>query len=202
MNESDLRFAVYLIPPYPVARSVAEVHRMLHKQFGFTAAERFQAHVTLKGFFKKIPGSDEALVARLDRLFARQRAFPVHFNGYHIDDVGIGLNVNDLDGQPNQALAALRAEIVDVVRPWIAPDCDFAAADLGNPFRGHMTLAFRDIPLALQGHVLHYLADAPLPTEPFTARTFHYLAFHSQDWAGPWWETLTWRLLRSWVVED
>jgi len=201
MDGADFRFAVYLIPPYPVARSVVEVHRMLRKQFGFTAAERFQAHITLKGFFKKTEEPSAELVARLDRLFARQRPFPVHFNGYHIDDVGIGLNVNEIDGQTNEALATLRAGIVDVVQPWIAPDCDFVAADLGNPFRGHMTLAFRDIPLELQTDVLDYLADAPLPTEPFTARTFHYLAFYSQDWAGPWWETLTWRLLRSWVVE-
>jgi 2'-5' RNA ligase len=202
MEEADLRFAVYLIPPYPVARAVVEVHRMLRKQFGFTAADRFQAHITLKGFFKKIPGPDAELVAGLDRLFARQQPFPVHFNGFRIDEVGIGLNVNDIDGGPNGELAVVREAIVDVVRPWIAPDCDFAAADLGNPFRGHMTLAFRDIPLVLQDDVLDYLADAPLPTEPFMARTFHYLAFHSQDWGGPWWETLTWRLLRSWVVED
>lgn len=198
MNDADLRYAVYLIPPYRVAQPVVEIHHMLRKQFGFVAADRFQAHVTLKGFFKKRPGSPEALAAKLDGVFAGRKPFPVHINGYRIDDIGMGLNVTEIDGAPNEALATVRAEIVDVVRPAIAPDCDFVAADLGSPFEGHMTLAFRDIPVALQPDVLAYLADAPMPSSPFVAQTFHYLVFHSQDWTGPWWETLTWRLLKSW----
>ena len=48
----QFRYAVYLIPPYDVARRVTEVHTILRKQFGFTAADKFQIHATLKGFFK------------------------------------------------------------------------------------------------------------------------------------------------------
>ena len=202
MNDANIRYAVYLIPPYPVARDVAEIHHLLYKQFGFVAADRFQAHVTLKGFFKKEPGPPERLAASLDPIFAGRQPFPVHINGYRVDDVGIGLNVSLIHGEQNVELTTLREEIVARVRPAIAPDCDFVADDLGNPFAGHMTLAFRDIPVDLQADVLAYLAEAPVPTAPFMARTFHYLAFHSQDWSGPWWETLTWRLLKSWCVVD
>ena len=202
MNDVDLRYAVYLIPPYPVARPVVEIHHMLRKQFGFVAADRFQAHVTLKGFFKTMSNSADTLAANLDAVFVGRKPFPVHINGYRTDDIGIGLNVSLIDGKPNAALMTVREKIVDVVRPVIAPDCDFAAADLGNPFEGHLTLAFRDIPVELQSDVLAYLADAPVPSAPFMARTFHYLVFHSENWAGLWWETLTWRLLKSWHLED
>ncbi len=198
MNDIDLRYAVYLIPPYPVAQHVVEIHHMLRKQFGFVAADRFQAHVTLKGFFKKLPGPPETLAAKLDEVFIDRKPFPIHISGYRIDDIGIGLNVSLIDGAPNASLMTVREDIVNVVRPTIAPDCDFVAADLGNPFEGHLTLAFRDIPVEMQADVLAYLVDAPIPGAPFMARTFHYLAFHSQDWAGSWWETLTWRLLKSW----
>ena len=32
------RFAFYLVPPYPTARDIAEIHSLLEKQFGFKAA--------------------------------------------------------------------------------------------------------------------------------------------------------------------
>jgi len=72
--------------------------------------------------------------------------------------------------------------------------------DLSNPFWAHITLAFRDIPPSMYDEVLDYLREAPLPTEPFIADTFHFLEFFSQDWEGDWEQTLTWRLLKSWRV--
>jgi hypothetical protein len=35
----------------------------------------------------------------------------------------------------------------------------------------------------------------------FLADTYHYLEFFSEDWEGSWWETLSWRLLRSWHLK-
>jgi len=192
------RFAVYLIPPYRVARDVTEIHRLLRKQFGFIAADRFQVHGTVKGFFKKIPGPLEPLTERLDGMFADQTSFPVHFSGFRIDQVGIGLNISLVDGELNPALMRMRERVVDAVCPFIAPDCDFAERDLGPPFRAHITLAFRDITPAMQEDVLAYLREAPLPSDPFIADTFHFLQFFSQDWTGGWEKTLSWRLLRSW----
>ena len=199
---TESRFAVYLVPPYRIARSVAEVHSMLRKQFGFVAADRFQVHVTIKGFFKKTPGPLEPLIERLDTVFATQRPFIVHFDGFRIDQVGIGLDVSRIAGKPNPEMMALREAVVDVVRPFIAPDCEFIAEDLGAPFQAHITLAFRDIPLSLYDAVLDFLQEAPLPTEPFTADTFHFLQFFSpNDWGGAWEQTLSWRLLKSWRLQ-
>ena len=194
------RFAVYLIPPYKVARTVAEIHQMLRKQFGFIAADQFQVHATIKGFFKKIPGPLEPLIERLDTAFAAQRPFPGHFGRVGRTDLGIGLDISRIEGEPNLEMMALRERVVDAVRPFIAPDCDFVERDLGVPFWAHITLAFRDILPTMQDEVLDYLREAPLPTEPFVADTFHFLQFFSQDWEGDWEQTLTWRLLKSWRV--
>jgi len=200
MNTEKSRFAVYLIPPYPIARAVAEVHQMLRKQFGFIAADQFQVHATLKGFFKKTEGPLEPLIERLDGVFAAQRPFPAHFNGFRIDDMGIGLNISQIGEEPNQALLALRERIVDATRPYIAPDCDFVERDLGSPFAAHITLAFRDISPAMQDDVLAYLREAPLPSEAFMADTFHFLEFFAENWQGEWSQTLSWRLLKSWRI--
>ncbi len=201
-GHTDSRFAVYLIPPYKVARAVTEIHQMLRKQFGFIAADQFQVHATIKGFFKKTKGSLEPLVERLDVVFATQRPFTVYFSGFRRDGGDIGLNISRIGEEPNPEMIALREQVVDAVRPFIAPDCDFVEEDLGNPFAAHITLAFRDIPPSMQDDVLDYLRETPLPTEPFTADTFHFLEFFSQDWRGDWEQTLSWRLLKSWRVSE
>jgi len=198
---TDSRFAVYLIPPYEVARAVDEVHRLLRKQFGYIAADQFQVHATIKGFFKKTPGPLEPLIKRLDGVFAEQEPFAVHVQGLRINDIGFGLNVSSIGEGLNGELMDLRQRVVDAVRPYIAPDCDFAEKDLGDPFRAHITLAFRDIPLAMQEQVLDYLSDASLPSGPFTARFFHFLEFFCDDWDGDWAATLSWKVHKSWRLE-
>ncbi len=192
------RFALYLVPPYPIVQQVAEIHALLRKQFGFIAADNFQVHCTIKGFFKKIEGPWEPLVEALDPLFKAQKPFEVEFNGYRVSDTSIVMDISHLGGNLNTELLTFRQRVVDLIRPYIAPNCDFVEADLGHPFRGHITLAFNDIPLDLQDHVLAFLKDAPLPTGTFTADRYHFLEFFSRDWNGPWWETLTWKLHKAW----
>jgi len=179
-----------------------EKHQMLRKQFGLAAADRFQVHATVKGFFRKIEGPVAPLVDRLDALFLEQRPFQIHFSGYRNDEIGIGLNVSLVDGKSNEALYVFRERVVAAVRPFIAPDCDFVASDLGNPYEAHITLAFRDIPLSLYDDVLAYLADAQLPSTPFVARDFHFLEFFSEEWDGRWWQSLSWQLIKSWHLSE
>lgn len=200
MANNPSRFAVYLIPPYQVAQPVMEIHQLLRKQFGFIAADRFQVHATLKGFFKKTAGPLEPLLARLNAVFAEQRPFEVCFEGFRLDEGGIGLNISRRNGAINAEIMLLREQVVDAVRPFIAPDCDFAKKDLGEPFAAHITLAFRDIPAALYSETLACLKNAPIPTAPFTADTFHFLEFFSEEWAGDWEKTLTWKLHKTWYV--
>ena len=201
MNDS-FRYAVYLVPPYPVSRLVMEQHQVLRKQFGLTAATQFQVHATVKGFFKMVDGPLEPLREALDGIFALQKPFMAECSDYRIDEVGIGYDCSSIGGAKNQELYAFREKVVAAVRPFIAPECDFAASDLGNPYEAHITLAFRDIPLSLYDDVLAYLAKGPFPEEPFLAQTFHFLAFSSDDWSGSWWETLTWRLIKSWTLSN
>jgi len=199
--ESELnryRYAVYLIPPYEVSRRVEEIHRLLTKQFGFAAAAKFQIHATLKGFFKCSECTADRLISKLDPVFENQRAFPIHFEGFHIDDVGFGLDISRVGDAPNQVLNEFRSRVVSAVKPFIADDCDFVESDLGSPFKAHITLAFRDISPDVRDSVLDYIQPATLPNEPFMADTCHLLEFHSQDWEDSWDKTLTWRLLKSW----
>lgn len=195
---SQYRYAVYLIPPYGASHCVEDVHRLLTKQFGFIAAAKFQVHATLKGFFKCSECTIDKLITNLDPVFESQEAFPVHFEGFHIDDVGFGLDVSRIGDTPNLPLNELRSKVVDAVQPYIADDCDFVESDLGSPYKAHITLAFRDISPEFRDSVLAYIEPALLPGEPFLADTFHLLEFHSEDWGGSWDKTLTWRLLKSW----
>ncbi len=103
-----------------------------------------------------------------------------------------------MSGAENQTLLIFRESIVNIVKPYIAADCDFYDSDMGPPFKGHITLAFRDIEQIMYPQILEWLKDAPIPTGKFQASTFHFLEFFSDDWDGNWWETLSWKLHRSW----
>lgn len=194
------RYAVYMIPPYQIAKAVAEIHSMLRKQYNLSAADRFPVHATIKGFFKKTDGLLEPLVERLDRVFASQRPLPVSFCGLRRDPAGVSLDISCLGDGPNQGLVALHERVVAAIQPFIATDCDFTPLELAHPFDAHITLAFRDFRPALQDQVLDYLQDAAFPGDAFVADTFHLLAFYSQDWNGDWDQTLSWKLLKSWCL--
>ena len=198
---TDSRFAVYLIPPYHLARDVNEAHAMLRKQFGFSAADRFPVHCTIKGFFKKNNRPAADLQKDLDVFFEDQRALPVSVEDFRIDPIGFGLSLMDLKGKPNQEFLEFRDKLVEITKPYIADDCDFKAHDLGRPFHPHITLSFRDIPNELYDDVFKWMEDGPDFTGPFLANTYHLLEFFSEDWSDNWWESISWRLLASWRLE-
>lgn len=199
-DRSSIRLAFYLIPPYSVAQTVTGIHQMLHKQFGLVAADRFPVHATIKGFFKPADVPLLPLVERLDAALALQQPFPVHFCGLRLDPLGVSLDISCLGEAPNPEFLALHQRVADAVLPFVAPDCDFTSQEQAWPFAAHITLAFRDFQPAIQSHVLDYLQDVPLPSQPFLAQNFHLLEFSSLAWEGSWEQTLTWRLLRSWQV--
>lgn len=197
-KNQNSRFALYLVPPYPIAMQIVEIHTMLRKQFGFSAADRFQVHCTIKGFFKKNDKPLEIVIEELDKFFDQQTPFDVEISGIRNSKVNVVLELKNLGGSFNQDLFHFRENVVDIIRPYIAADCDFVEADLGKPFRGHITLAFRDIPKELRPQVISWIRDAPVPSGTFEANTFHLLEFFCDDWDGPWWETLSWELHKAW----
>jgi hypothetical protein len=199
---SDSRFAVYLIPPYSLSQKVAETHWLLRKQFGFTAADLFPVHCTIKGFFKKNELPITQLEHDLNEFFRVQPAIHVNVDDYRVDPIGFGLSLMIFEGKVNQPFLDFREKIVKITEPYIADDCDFRDHDLGRPFHPHITFSFRDIPNELYENVFKWMEDGPDFSGSFLADTYHLLEFFSQDWDGNWWESLSWRLLNSWRLES
>jgi 2'-5' RNA ligase len=199
---TDSRYAVYLIPPYHIARGVTQAHAMLRKQFGFTAADRFPVHCTIKGFFKKNDQPVSQLQDDLDRFFQTQRPMTVSVEDYRVDPIGFGLSLMNLNGKQNTPFLEFRENVVDITRPYIADDCDFYAHDLDREYHPHITFSFRDIPDILYDNVFKWMDDGPDFTGPFLANTFHLLEFFSDDWPGNWWESISWRMIHTWRLES
>ncbi|MFV1949434.1 MAG: 2'-5' RNA ligase family protein [Anaerolineales bacterium] len=198
---SDSRFALYLIPPYQLSKNVAEAHALLRKQFGFSAADRFPVHCTIKGFFKKNDLKSADLKNDLDAFFEGQKALPVSVEDFRVDPIGFGLSLLTLDGETNQAFLKFRQELVEITKPYIADDSDFNDHALSHPFHPHITFSFRDIPNDLYDNVFEWMEDGPDFKGPFLADTYHFLEVFSEDWNGSWWESISWRLLASWRLE-
>jgi 2'-5' RNA ligase len=198
----DSRFAVYLIPPYPISKKVSEVHYLLRKQFGFAAADRFPAHCTVKGFFKKNDLPARQLQNELDKFFQTQPPIPVSVEDLRVDPIGFGLSLMSLNGKTNTPFLKFRDKVVDITRPFIADDCDFKEHDLGREYHPHITFSFRDIPNEMYDHILKWVEEGPDYTGHFMTTTFHFLEFFSEDWSGSWWESISWRLLHTWRLES
>jgi len=196
--DNPSRFAFYLIPPYQTSKHIAEIHSLLEKQFGISAAGRFQVHCTIKGFFKPNDKPIDNLIQELDAFLKSQEPFLVEINGVLTKPISIVLRLDEIDGAENQVLLKFREAVVSIVQPYIASDCDFFQSDMEQPFKGHITFAFRDIDQIMYPQVLAWLEDASIPTGKFKANTFHFLEFFSEDWGGNWWQTLSWKLHRSW----
>jgi hypothetical protein len=105
-----------------------------------------------------------------------------------------------LEGVTNTSLLDLQERIVEVVKPFMAPDCDFREHDLGRPYHPHITFAFRDCQPGDYDQVISWLEKGPDLDMPFLADRYHFLEFFSEDWEGPWWETITWRLIQTWML--
>jgi hypothetical protein len=203
---SDLRYAVYLRPSYEMSRAQADVHDVLERQYGLRAAGNFMPHATIKGFFRT-EASEGSIAARLDAVLDGREAFDV-FNGgivpFGRDGMAIDINGTS-EGTPNVPLQDLHQAMMDAVMPLVDPACEFTPREerelAYERFRAHLTLAMADVPEHLFDEVLAFVREAdPIGPPSFLADTVQFLAFRSDDWAGRWWETLRWQLLRSWTL--
>ena len=153
------RYAFYLIPPYQIARDIAETHLMLENLYRISAVGRFQVHCTIKGFFKPDEKSLNKLIRDLDAFLITQK-------------------------------------------PFIARDCDFNEVDSKTQFKGHITLAFKDLLYEICPEIFDWLRSTRLPKRKFQAEKFHLLEIMSQDWNGNWWETISWKMFKSWRLNS
>jgi 2'-5' RNA ligase len=199
---ASLRYGVYLLPAEPLAAAVAAVHDRLAREHGLHAAARFMPHVTLKGFFRTEAEPAE-LEARLAPALDRRPPVTLHNAGaVALGPETIALDVDaDPRGGRNDALHALHEAVFEAVGPCVAPGCEFTAAEFaGDAFRAHLTLAMADIPPDRFAGLLALAAQAPVGPPISEADEVALFAFESRDWAGPWWETLTWRPVASFLL--
>jgi len=197
----DTRYGFYLRPSAAVSRAQAEIHDLLKRQFGLRVGGQFMPHATIKGFYKSSAPVEE-MIARLDPVMAAHQPFPVYNAGpVKFGTKGIALDVQHMpDGRRNEALQAVHEQVLDVLLPLVAADCNFTWDDwVRERFQAHLTLAMADLTELLIDEVYDFIRElGTVEPSVFTADSFHLYAFESDDWHGAWWETMSWRLLHSW----
>jgi 2'-5' RNA ligase len=199
---AGLRYGVYLLPAPPLAAAVAAVHDRLAREHGLRAAGRFMPHVTLKGFFRSEADPAE-LEARLRPALHGRPPVTLHNAGaVALGPDTIALDVDaDPGGGRNRALHDLHVAVFDAMGACVARGCEFTAAEFaGDAFRAHLTLAMADIPPDRFSELLALTAQAPVGPPSSEAIEVALFAFDSHDWAGSWWETLTWRPVAAFLL--
>jgi len=202
---NDIRYGFYLRPSYAMCLAQAEIHDLLRRQYGLHAAGKFMPHATIKGFFLSHADPTE-MVSRLTSALADLQSFSVSNGGV----IAFGQSAVVLDigrtpeGDKNTELQALHDAALRALLPLVSTDCDFAPREsIGSHFTPHLTLAMADIPPSTFDEVLRFVRDAePIGPSTFRAEVVHLWEFQSDEWAGSWWETLRWRLIRSWRLPD
>ena len=198
-----IRWGLYLRPDAITCRDQAMIQDLVERQFGLRAGGAFMPHATVKGFFLSQAASSE-LVAALDPVLTTARPFPVHNAGpIRFGPATTVLNIQRRpDGTNNDAFTAFHTACFDALSPLIAPDCDFTPKEATRErFHGHLTLTMADCPGLIADEVANFIDDlGPIGASSFDARHLHLFAFTSHDWAGPWWQTLRWRLIHAWTL--
>lgn len=201
----NLRYGIFLRPDPATCWAVTQVTTALRQQFGLVSAGAYPPHVTLIGNLATDAGIDE-LVARLDPVFTDVAPITVFNSGAHLHGRGYEYNV-DLDRhatRPNQALGTVAAATVAAVLPLSLVVDDYLTTPVEDyVFAGHLGLASHD--LKVDGRLVDEVGDfidglPVVPPPSFVARWYSLFEFRADDWQGPWWQTLTWRNIRSWAV--
>jgi len=159
----------------------------LDGRFGVRAARCLPIHVTLKGFFQTDMAEADvgALVARkLGDALPTLRTGPVRV----YDGTSVCLRVGG-DGEPRAALQTLHESILDAVRPAIAPECPFTAAEWSGPrYDPHITLANFDVEPTRVDAIASF-AEERAP-RVFVPGSVALLRVESADWSR-WWQDVT-----------
>ncbi len=197
---AEIRYGFYLRPSLAMCRAQAEIHDLLERQYGLTAAGKFMPHATIKGFFASTADPSE-VVAAIDSVIAEHRPFPIQNRGlYAFGTSAIVLNIHQLPGgEPNRPLLEFQQSTVAKILPFVQEDCSFTKREASQPFLAHLTLAMADIPSQAFDEIHQFLRDAePIGPGQFLAEVFNLWSFTSEDWNGKWWESLQWELIHSW----
>ena len=197
----EIRYGWYLRPSFAMCRAQAELHDLLERQYGLIAGGAFMPHATVKGFFRSDATLPE-LVAAFDRAVEGHAPFCVVNRGpiaFGRSSIVLDIHHRE-DGSRNEALQAIHESARKEILPLVHPACDFTPREGAmERFQAHLTLIMADMPAFAFDEIVEFVGEArPIGPERFTAEYFHLFAFHSEDWHGAWWSSLTWKLLHTW----
>jgi len=205
---SYYQYGVYLMPPPRLMYQIGVAHTLLTTEFNCRTAGAFMAHCTLKGFTKLAEGRTvEEFTPALDDLFARTSVFETALDELWDLNRGPGKSSILLGMRRTDAFLALHNAIWDVVRPYIAVDDLFSPVEPAGPnFPPNITLVQGDAPSepGLHAQIMglcQHLFDTALKGS-FQAQDLQLIEFYSEDWAGKWWETLRFRQLKGWRLNE
>ncbi|MBN9388777.1 MAG: 2'-5' RNA ligase family protein [Chloroflexi bacterium] len=205
---SYYQYGVYLIPPPARMYQIGLAHSLLATEFGCRTGGTFMAHCTLKGFTRLAEGfSPDEFIPALDELFARTPAFKTALDELWDLRQGPGKSSILIGMRRTEPFHALHNAIWDIVRPYIAQDDIFSPVEpVGPNFPPHITLVQGDAPYeeGLHAQVMglcQYIFDTSLKGE-FLAQDMQLIEFYSEDWAGNWWETLRFRQIKGWRLNE
>lgn len=198
-------YGVFLLPDPATSAAVSTITFCVERQFGFVSAGRFPPHATLAGSVP-IRASVSAIVAALDGVLLGRAGFTVHNRGIARHGAAVTYDVSSVPGGArNEPLVALAADVNAALAP-LAHEIDaylVAPFDAAG-FRAHLSLASHEMHTRAEvaDDVEAFVRAVPAPTVPasFPAERVALFEFRSAGWDGHWWETLTWRHLRTWAL--
>ncbi|MEZ2388570.1 hypothetical protein AB6813_03285 [bacterium RCC_150] len=180
---------------------LAQLNLVLKQQFGLVSAAAFPPHATLVGNLHTDVTQDE-LVKRLSPVFENAPLIEIHNTGLQRVGDCFLFNVHeDGQGHANLPLTEIADAVREAVMPVSVPVNDFLVAPVEEgTFWGHLSVASHDLLInpGLADEVGKFLAELPLtPPAAFRAEVYSLYEFNS-NWDSHWWQTLTWRHLKSW----
>lgn len=197
----DIRFGWYLRPSRQMSDAQIEIHRLLEYQYGMIGGGVFMPHATIKGFFRSDAPVSE-IVAAFDRAIEGHTTYEVYNAGAQPSGKkGITLDIHhNPDGTVNMAQQKLHESGWEQIAPLVHPECNFTPVEGAlDGFWAHLTLSMADMQEAFFDEIWDFIHEnGPIGPESFTAEYLHLFAFHSNDWYGQWWNSLTWKLLHGW----
>ncbi|MFE4540890.1 2'-5' RNA ligase family protein [Streptomyces scopuliridis] len=197
------RYGVYLRPDPVTCAAVTAVTAQLRAQYGLVSAGAFPPHATLVGS-RHLPGPVEETIAAVTRAVTDVPAFTVHNAGVRRLGVGLVYDVHHLaDGvTPNTAFVDLAARIDTAVAPLETTAPNPAANPFdADTFHAHLSLLSHDMYVRpdLFAEVEEYITGLRVPfSDDFVGDTVTLYRTRSDDWAGRWWQTLTWEHVHTW----
>lgn len=202
---ADHLYGVFLRPDTTTAHAVTEITFHVQRQFGLVSAGAFPPHATLAG---SVPSNHdtEAVVAALDPVLKGHPSFTVHNAGIARRRSTVTYDVNaNPDGTVNQTLTTLAIDINRALEPLAETTEGYLVKTfVPENFHAHLSLASHELQVdpRLIPEVEEFIRELPYtPSATFPARYITLYRFHSDDWAGHWWNTLTWDRLHTWTLE-